>query len=394
LLLWPCLALTLTILAMNGLCDTLRDAFDPHARAARARGHGLLEALLPGLAPKPGPVLEVRDLVIELGTSSGPVRPVRDVSLSLQAGETLAIVGESGSGKSLTALAVMGLLPPVARIAAGAIWLEGRDLARLDEAALRPLRGASLAMTYQDPLSSLNPVHRVGAQIVEALRVHRPLSQRVAWEAAVEALRHVGIADPARRAGAFPHEMSGGMRQRAMIAMAIVNQPRLLIADEPTTALDVTIQAQIMDLLAGLRRESKMALIFISHSLPLVSEIADTIAVMYAGEVVEQGRAQAVLAAPLHPYTAALMRSAPPEDGTLPTGIPGLAPLPQALPSGCAFAPRCELRRAACDASRPPLVEAKPERTTRCLRWIELSESASSLPVSAESKTGATEGAA
>ncbi|MFI5014307.1 MAG: dipeptide/oligopeptide/nickel ABC transporter permease/ATP-binding protein [Hyphomicrobiales bacterium] len=382
LLLWPCLALSLTILAMNALCDALRDAFDPHQTASRARRRGVMAALLPGLLPATGPVLEVRDLSLEIETPLGPIHPVRDVSLNLRAGETLAIVGESGSGKSLTGLAIMGLLPQAARLVAGTVWLEGRDLARLDEASLRKLRGERLAMTFQDPLSSLNPVHRVGAQIVEALQVHRPQSARAAWAEAVAALRRVGIADPARRAQAFPHELSGGMRQRAMIAMAIVNHPRLLIADEPTTALDVTIQAQILDLLAGLRRESGMALIFISHSLPVVSEIADRIVVMYAGEVVEQGPAQAVLAAPLHPYTIALLRSAPPEDGTLPVGIAGLAPLPQALPAGCAFAPRCAWRADACEAQRPPLVEARPGRLTRCLRWPDLCGNGLSSPAS------------
>ncbi|SDR54341.1 peptide/nickel transport system permease protein [Rhizobiales bacterium GAS113] len=372
LLVWPCVALSLTILAMNALCDALRDAFDPHALGGAAPRRRVLATLLPGLMPSAGPVLEVRGLTLEIGTPEALIHPVRDVSLRVEAGETLAVVGESGSGKTLTGLALMGLLPPAVRVVAGAAWLEGRDLLQLDEAALRKLRGDSLAMIFQDPLASLNPVHRVGAQIVEALEAHRSLPRRTAWEKAIAALRRVGIPDPGRRAQLFPHEMSGGMRQRTMIAMAIANDPRLLIADEPTTALDVTIQAQVLDLLADLRRERGMALIFISHSLPVVSEIADHVVVMYAGEVVEEGAAQALLAEPLHPYTAALLRSAPTEDGALPIGIPGTVPLPQALPKGCAFAPRCALRVERCEAGRPPLAEARPGRLTRCLRWREI----------------------
>ncbi len=372
LLLWPCLALSVTILAMNALCDALRDAFDPHELGMVAGRRGVVAALLPGTVPRRGPVLEVRGLTLEIGSPDALIQPVRDVSLSVDARETLAIVGESGSGKSLTGLAMMGLLPNAVRAAAGSVWLDGRELLRLDEASLRRLRGKGVAMIFQDPLSSLNPVQSVGAQIVEALRAHRPLDGRAAWTQAIEALRRVGIPDPERRAMSFPHEISGGMRQRAMIAMAIGNDPRLLIADEPTTALDVTIQAQILDLLAGLRRERDMAMVFISHSLPVVAEIADQVAVMYAGEVVEQGPAKTVFTAPLHPYTAALLRSAPREDGALPKGIAGVVPLPQALPKGCVFGPRCALRAEACERERPPLAEVGPGRLSRCLRWREV----------------------
>ncbi len=371
LLLWPCLALSLTILAMNALCDALRDAVDPQRRP-RGAVRRLLEALALGLAPEPGRVLDVRGLTIEIETPSGPVRPVRDVSLNVEGGETLAIVGESGSGKSLTGLAIMGLLPPVARVVAGAAWLDAQEVLRLDEARLRRLRGGAMAMIFQDPLSSLNPVHRIGSQIAEAVQAHRATSAAAAWKQAVALLKRVGIPDPPRRARAFPHEMSGGMRQRAMIAMAIANNPRLLIADEPTTALDVTIQAQVLELLADLKRERGMAVIFITHSLPVVAEIADRVAVMYAGEVVEQGHANEVFARPLHPYTAALLRSAPKEDGTLPVEIPGIVPPPGALPPGCVFAPRCPHRRPACEVAPPPLEKAGHGRLTRCIRWREV----------------------
>jgi peptide/nickel transport system permease protein len=373
LLLWPCAALSLTILAMNTLCDALRDAVDPHGVPARARGLRI-PALLPGLLPARGPVLEVAGLTIAINTPQGTIHPVRDLSLTVRNGETLAIVGESGSGKSLTGLAVMGLLPPAARIEAGAAWVEGRDVLRMREPELRRLRGGPMAMVFQDPLSSLNPVHRVGTQIAEALGAHARAGQgeRTVAKRVVALLTRVGIPDAPRRAQAFPHEMSGGMRQRVMIAMGIANDPRLLIADEPTTALDVTIQAQVLDLLADLRRERGMALVFITHALPVVAEIADRVVVMYAGEIVEQGPAASVFLRPLHPYTDALLRSAPREDGALPEAIPGTVPLPHALPDGCVFGPRCRLREQACSDARPSLVEIEAGRSSRCLRWREL----------------------
>ena len=371
LLLWPCLALSLTILAMNALCDALRDATDPH-RAPDRLPRRLLNLLASGLPPAHGPLLDVRNLTIEIDTPDGPIQPVRDVSLSVAPGTTLAVVGESGSGKTLTGLAVMGLLPSVARVAGGAVRMEGQDVPRLNEAALRRLRGDRMAMVFQDPLSSLNPVHRVGAQIAEIIHAHRALPDSVARDRVVALLRRVGIPDPARRARAYPHELSGGMRQRSMIAMAIANDPKLLIADEPTTALDVTIQAQVLDLLAGLKREHGMGLVLITHSLPVVAEIADQVAVMYAGEIVEQGSVAEVLARPLHPYTAALLRSAPAEDGSMPDSILGTVPPPHALPPGCVFGPRCGLHTALCDAARPPLIDARPGHGTRCIRWRDL----------------------
>jgi peptide/nickel transport system permease protein len=369
LLLWPCLALTATVLVMNALCDGLRDAVDPHPGYRRPPAHRLLEALAPGLLPAERAVLDLRGLTVEIGTPQGKVRPVRDVSLMIRPGETLALVGESGSGKSLTALAVAGLLPGAARVAEGVALLEGTDLLRLPEERLRALRGSRIAMVFQDPGSSLNPVHTVGAQIAEAIRAHRPLSAAAAWNEAERLMGRVGIPDPARRLRAYPHELSGGMRQRVMIAIAIANDPALLIADEPTTALDVTIQAQVLELLADLRRERGLGLLFITHSLPVVAEIADHVAVMYAGEIVEGGPTAEVFARPFHPYTRALLESAPVEDGPAPKGIPGNVPAPVFATDACPFAPRCALREDACEAAHPALLSVAPGRQSRCRRW-------------------------
>ncbi|MCC7282740.1 MAG: dipeptide/oligopeptide/nickel ABC transporter permease/ATP-binding protein [Acetobacteraceae bacterium] len=372
-LLWPCLALTMTVLTMNALCDAVRAAVDPHGTPPRER-RWKLPALLPGLPFGAASSLSVNGLSVAIETrtderKTGEVRPVRSVSWQVAPGETLAIVGESGSGKSLTGLAVLGLLPPVARASEGAVHFEGRELLRLDEPALRRLRGGDIAMVFQDPMASLNPVHRIGRQIAEAIRVHRRVSRAAAWREAVALLARVGIPDAAHRARSFPHELSGGMRQRAMVAMAIANRPKLLIADEPTTALDVTIQAQVLEMLAELKAENGMGLVFITHSLPVVAEIADRVVVMYAGEIVEQGPVAELFARPLHPYTAALLSSAPPEDGSLPHAIPGTVPLPQNLPAGCAFAPRCAMSRPQCEAAAPLLEHAGPQHATRCIRW-------------------------
>ncbi len=331
-----------------------------------------MPVLLPGLSRGFGAALVVRDLSVAIETPAGELRPVRGVSWSVAPGETLAIVG----GKRFRQVADRACRPgPSAarcRPVGGAAVLGDQELLRLDEAALRRLRGNDVAMVFQDPMSSLNPVHRIGTQITEAIRAHRPVSPRLAWKQAVALLEKVGISDAARRARAFPHELSGGMRQRAMIAMAIANRPKLLIADEPTTALDVTIQAQVLDLLATLKADYAMGLVFITHSLPVVSEIADRVVVMYAGEVVEHGPVADIFARPLHPYTAALLRCAPADDGTMPEAIPGSVPLPHLLPSGCAFAPRCADRRDACEIAPPSLEPAILGRETRCIRWREL----------------------
>jgi peptide/nickel transport system permease protein len=370
LLLWPCLALTLTILAMNLLCDAVRDSVDKRGgvRLPKLRA---IDRVLPGLFPvrEAAPLLDVRGLTVEIATPGGTIRPVEDVTFEVHAGRTLAIVGESGSGKSITATAVMGLLPPVARVAAGAAVFEGRDLFDLPEDTRRKLRGGAMAMIFQDPMSSLNPVHRVGDQVAEAIRAHRPVSTEAASREAVDLFRRVGIADPERRARAYPHEMSGGMRQRVMIAMALANKPRLLIADEPTTALDVTVQAAILDLLAQLRREEGMGLVLITHSLGVVAEVAEEVVVMYAAQVVERGSVAEVFARPLHPYTRALL-AAVPEGENEPEGIAGVVPRPDAWPPGCRFAPRCAHAAPACD--RPPPLEETGDRAVRCVRWREL----------------------
>lgn len=374
LLVWPCLALTITIFAMNVLCDRLRDAVDPRA-ASHAPRRGLIERLVPGLLPPAQParadtVLSISNLTVAISTPRGIIKPVEDVSFSVKAGETLAIVGESGSGKSLTATAIMGLLPPEAVPVSGVATLSGIELLGLPEEARRKLRGGEIAMVFQDPMSSLNPVMKVGDQVAEAIVTHRPMPWSRARAEALALFRRVGIADPEARVGAFPHELSGGMRQRVMIAIAIANRPKLLIADEPTTALDVTVQAQILDLLAELKRETGTALIFITHNLGVVAEIADRVAVMYAGQVVEEGAVADVFQRPRHPYTKALLRAVP-EGDLAPEGIPGVVPPPHQFPSGCRFAPRCAFAEERCRAAAPELDEFDG-RTVRCVRAREL----------------------
>ena len=293
---------------------------------------------------------------------------VRDVSFSIQPGEVLGLVGESGSGKSVTSLAIMRLLVPQAQVQ-GQILFEGRDLGSLRDDEMRQLRGRKLAMIFQEPMTALNPVMRVGEQIAEAVRAHDAVSKKESWNRAVEALKEVAIDDPARRARDYPHQLSGGMRQRVMIAMAIVNRPDLLIADEPTTALDVTIQAQILDLLADLRHRFGLTLLFISHDLAVVSKVADRVAVMYAGSLVELGGRDDIFRAPAHPYTRGLLDAVP----TLATHrerplqtIEGTVPPLHAVPGGCPFEPRCGFRLADCARELPPLIEVGPGHWARC----------------------------
>jgi len=298
---------------------------------------------------------------------------VRDLNFSIDAGEVLGLVGESGSGKSITSLAIMRLLPPQARVS-GEILFAGngdapRDLPALPDDAMRQLRGSRIAMIFQEPMTALNPVMRVGDQIAEAVLAHHGISKHDAWQRAIDAMNEVGIPDAARRARDYPHQLSGGMRQRIMIAMAIANRPQLLIADEPTTALDVTIQAQILDLLAELRTKFGLAMLFISHDLAVVSHVADRVAVMYAGSMVELAAKQDIFQAAAHPYTRGLLRAVPDlkTDRTRPLQtIDGTVPALHAMPAGCAFEPRCEFRVAECARALPPLMEVAAGHWARC----------------------------
>lgn len=314
------------------------------------------------------------------------IAAVRDVDLTIGSGETVALVGESGSGKSVTSLSIIGLLPKrVGHIAEGSIALRRKngtltELTNLDAESLRKIRGNEIGMVFQEPMTSLNPVYTIGEQIAEPIRIHLGKSHREAEADAVRLLEQVGIPDPKRRARQYPHELSGGMRQRATIAMALSCDPGLLIADEPTTALDVTIQAQILDLLAELQAQRGMGILFVTHNLGVVAEIADRVAVMYAGRIVETGPVSEVFTRPRHPYTAGLMRSVPRLGqatalklaGTpLPT-IAGNVPSLALLPKGCSFAPRCPMAIAACRAAVPPLFAATPTQQSRCLRWEDL----------------------
>ena len=314
------------------------------------------------------PLLEVSDLTIRIAGAPEPL--VDGVGFALHAGETLCIVGESGCGKSLTALALMGLMasPPLARTA-GTARFGGADLFAMRPEALRRVRGGRMAMIFQEPMSSLNPALRIGEQIAEAVRVHQGLSSDAARARALDMLRRVRIPAADKRLDEYPHQLSGGMRQRAMIAMALANDPALLIADEPTTALDVTIQAQILDLMRALTAESRAALILITHDLGVVAEMADKVAVMYAGRIVEAGTAAQIFDDPQHPYTLGLMQSMPSlagEGGRLVT-IPGSVPSAASMPSGCRFAARCPFAAAPC-AARPSLSEVAPGPFVACLR--------------------------
>ena len=297
---------------------------------------------------------------------------VRNLSFSIAPGEVLGLVGESGSGKSITSLAIMRLLPPQAQVSGQIAFAENgipSDLTSLDDDAMRQLRGARLAMIFQEPMTALNPVIRVGDQIAEAVLAHNSISNKDAWQRAVDAMNEVAIPDPARRARDYPHQLSGGMRQRIMIAMAIVNRPQLLIADEPTTALDVTIQAQILALLSDLRAKFGLAMLFISHDLAVVSEVADKVAVMYAGCLVELGAKRDIFQAAAHPYTRGLLHAVPDlrTDRSRPLEtIDGTVPALQALPPGCSFEPRCDSRTADCSRALPPLVQVKAGHWARC----------------------------
>jgi oligopeptide/dipeptide ABC transporter ATP-binding protein len=316
--------------------------------------------------------LGVRGLVVELPTEKGWVQPVADVSFAVREGESLGIVGESGSGKTMIALALMGLLPPGAR-ARGQAFLEASEDDRVDllsapAESIRKIRGAQVAMIFQEPMTALNPVLRIGKQIEEAIRVHQPgIRSADLQKRAAEALERAAVPEPEQRARQYPHQLSGGLRQRVMIAMALAAGPKLLIADEPTTALDVTMQKQILDLLQRLRRELQLSLIFITHDLGVVAQIAERVLVMYAGRIVEQGPTDEVLRTPRHPYTEGLLRAAPRLSREKLAPIPGAVPALHALPPGCSFAPRCGERVSECDAEIPPLRQLDRERQVRCI---------------------------
>jgi len=341
-------------------------------------------AVTPMLAP--GPLLRVSHLRTHFSSDAGLVRAVEDVSLTLDAGQTLAVVGESGSGKSVTSLSIMGLIAdPPGRIVGGEILFRTRagpvvDLARLPARELRKLRGRDIAMIFQEPMTSLNPVFTIGEQIAEAAILHLGMRGAEATRRALEMLELVEIPAARQRLGDYPHQLSGGMRQRVMIAIALACNPLLLIADEPTTALDVTIQAQILALLDKLRREIGMAVLFITHNLGVVAEIADRVAVMYAGKVVEEGDLRALFKAPRHPYTQGLLACLPRRAlDTLVRGsprrlnaIPGQVAGPHDPLPGCAFAPRCRLALPECSAAMPPLADIAAGRRSRCLRWSAL----------------------
>ncbi len=329
------------------------------------------------ISPVPD-LLSVDNLRVEFATSQGVGWAVRDVSFRIASQEVLGLVGESGSGKSVTSLAILRLLPPEARVS-GRIVFEGNNLLALPEAGMRGIRGSGIAMIFQEPMTALNPVMRVGDQVAEAVLAHagtggdgrtRPrMTKQAAWQQAVEALRTVAIPDSERRARDYPYQLSGGQRQRVMIAMAIVNRPRLLIADEPTTALDVTIQTQVLELLNQLREKFALAMLFVSHDLAVVSQVSHRVAVMYAGNLVEIGKARDVFRNPMHPYTRGLLNAVPNlhSDRAQPLRtIEGSVPALTALPPGCSFEPRCGSRIARCAESLPPLVEVAPGHLARC----------------------------
>jgi oligopeptide/dipeptide ABC transporter ATP-binding protein len=315
-------------------------------------------------------LLEVSGLDVRFGFDGDETRAVDGVSFRIEAGSVLGLVGESGCGKSVTALSLMRLVPPPGRIVAGDVRLEGRALLALSEREMRAVRGAGLAMVFQEPMTSLNPVFTVGSQIAEAVALHRNVGRREAWARAVELLGEVGIPEPSRRAHDYPHQLSGGMRQRVMIAIAVSCEPKVLIADEPTTALDVTIQAEILRLLRELRERRGMALLLITHDLGVVAEQADEVAIMYAGRIVERASVLDVFDHPLHPYTQALFRSIPGLGGRHERleAIPGQVPDMRHLPSGCAFRDRCPMAVDECARRVPPLEAKRPDHLAACVR--------------------------
>ena len=320
-------------------------------------------------------LLELRGLTTAFQTARGEISAIEDISFELNAGEILGIVGESGSGKSVTALTIMGLLPqPPARIAAGSVRFAGEELTTASPNRMEKIRGAGISMVFQEPMTSLNPVFTIGEQIMETVRAHERMSASAQRERAIEMLDRVGIPSAAERLNDYPHQLSGGQRQRVMIAMSLVCRPKLLIADEPTTALDVTIQAQVLDLLMDLRDELGMAIMIITHNMGVIAEVADRVLVMYAGRIVEQSPAADLFDAPRHPYTKGLLACVPTlqQDRHRLIAIPGSLPEPARRPPGCRFAPRCTYRIEACRTAVPPLVIQREDRAVACIRADEL----------------------
>jgi oligopeptide/dipeptide ABC transporter ATP-binding protein len=320
------------------------------------------------------PLLEIRSLTTWFFTEDGVVRAVEDVNLEILPGEIVSLVGESGCGKSVTGLSLLRLIPiPPGKILKGELLFEGRDLLGLEEKEMEKVRGNDISMIFQEPMTSLNPVFTIGDQIMEALQLHQNLDKKEARKKAIEMLDRVRIPSPEVRIDSYPHQLSGGMRQRAMIAMALSCQPKLLIADEPTTALDVTIQAQVLRLLKEIQREMGMSVMLITHDLGVVSEIADRVAVMYAGRIVESGPIEAIFSEMRHPYTRGLLESIPQleEKRKRLNAIPGQVPNPMNLPGGCKFHPRCHLMIDDCKKEEPPLFQVNENHFSRCIRWKE-----------------------
>ena len=317
-------------------------------------------------------VLEVRDLCVEFNTAEGKVQAVSGLDYVLHAGEKLGIVGESGSGKSVSSLAVMGLIPnPPGKVTEGQILYRGQDILKKSQRELEKLRGNEISMIFQEPMTSLNPIHRCGSQIAESLRLHRGMNKKQAMEEAVKLMKAVGIANPEARALEYPHQMSGGMRQRVMIAMALACRPNILIADEPTTALDVTIQAQILREMQDLKEQHDMSMIMITHDLGIVAQVCDEVAVIYAGRIVEYGDIREVFKDTRHPYTQGLFDSLPKinDDREMLDPIPGMMPDPMELPEGCAFAPRCKYATEKCSQALPPKTHFSEKHYAACWRY-------------------------
>ncbi|MFV0390102.1 MAG: ABC transporter ATP-binding protein [Pyrinomonadaceae bacterium] len=318
-------------------------------------------------------LLEIANLQTHFPTREGVVKAVDDVSFSIDVGELLGLVGESGCGKSITSLSVMRLISPPGKIVGGSIKFNGIELTTASESHMRRIRGNDIAMIFQDPMTSLNPVFTVGEQIAEAIRLHRKLDKKSAWKAAIEAMKEVSIPSAERRVNDYPHQLSGGMRQRVMIAMALACEPELLIADEPTTALDVTIQAQILELLNNLRRSRNLAILLITHDLGVIAETADRVCVMYTGKIVEEASVDEIFENPRHPYTQGLLNSVPKmglesHEDKLST-IEGVVPSPTALPTGCHFAPRCKFQKEECITGEIPLYELGDDSRVRCVLY-------------------------